>query len=423
MASKWSYKNYTDNEETTNAKKQVDTIASQKPGDFTYDDYAESNKVTDIGNRLNSLQAPGEYQSAWQQGIDNTINKILNREKFTYDVNGDALYQQYKDQYVNQGKMAMMDTMGQASAMTGGYGNSYAQSVGQQAYQGYLQQLTDKIPELYQLALDKYNSEGNELYNQYGLLSDRENVDYGRYRDDVSDYNTERNYLTDLYNTERQWDYGLWSDNYDRSYNQHRDDVSDWQYNLGLANDEYWNQRNFGYGQYADDKNLSYSQYRDDIADTQWQANFDEGVRQYDNNLLYDATGTGTTSDGTKVTKTTTGGNGDNGGNEDSGDFKQYTYSGTDEDGNSTFYRDGKKYTYEKGVNPYTGTKNSDTKYGTFNNGYQPNNVGKLKNGKVNKLSPTGEKCMVNGVVQNVWKDLNGKEWYWDGTENRYIEY
>ena len=69
------------------------------------------------------------------------------------------------------------------------------------------------------------------------------------------------------------------------------------------------------------------------------------------------------------------------------------------------------------GVNPYSGTKNPDAKNGTFSNGYQPNNI----NGK--KLSKTGELCVVNGVTQNVWKTPDGKEWYWDGTENRYIEY
>ena len=119
-----------------------------------------------------------------------------NRPDFSYDVNGDALYQQYKDQYITQGKLAMQDTMGQAAAMTGGYGNSYAQNVGQQAYQGYLQQLNDKVPELYQLALDQYNQEGENLLNQYGLLSDREKTEYGRYRDTVTDAYEERDYLT-----------------------------------------------------------------------------------------------------------------------------------------------------------------------------------------------------------------------------------
>ena len=66
--------------------------------------------------------------------------------KFNYDVNGDPLYQQYKHSYMTQGKQAMEDTIGQAAAMTGGYGNSYATAAGGQAYQSYLDQLNDRYP-------------------------------------------------------------------------------------------------------------------------------------------------------------------------------------------------------------------------------------------------------------------------------------
>ena len=127
------------------------------------------------------------YQSTWQDQLRDTANKIINREKFTYDLNGDALYKQYKDRYIQQGKQAMMDTMGQAATLTGGYGNSYAQTVGQQTYQGYLQGLNDQVPALYQLALDKYNSEGDQLRGNMSLLMQQDDIDYGRYRDDIAD--------------------------------------------------------------------------------------------------------------------------------------------------------------------------------------------------------------------------------------------
>ena len=127
------------------------------------------------------------YQSPWQDQLNDTVKKILNREKFSYDVNGDALYKQYKDRYTQMGKQAMMDTMGQAATLTGGYGNSYAQNVGQQAYQGYMQQLTDKVPALYQIALDKYNNEGNTMRNNLSLMMQQDDVGYGRYRDQLAD--------------------------------------------------------------------------------------------------------------------------------------------------------------------------------------------------------------------------------------------
>jgi peptidoglycan hydrolase-like protein with peptidoglycan-binding domain len=213
---------------------------SFKYEDFKYDDYAKSDVVNQAEAMLKEQMAnkPGEYQSSWQAQLYETINKILNREEFSYDLNGDALYQQYKDQYTTQGKMAMMDTMGQAAAMTGGYGNSYAQSVGQQAYQGYLQQLNDKVPELYQLALSQYNQEGQDLKDIASLLGAQEEKDYGRYRDNMSDYYTELQYLTDRADTlsqqeYNQWidklnlDYGIHSDKQQYAYQTHRDSIED----------------------------------------------------------------------------------------------------------------------------------------------------------------------------------------------------
>ena len=219
--------------------------------DFKYNDYKESDIVNQAYAALQAQLAnkPGAYQSQWQSQLDDTINKILNREKFSYDLNGDALYQQYKDKYIQQGKMAMGDAIGQASAMTGGYGNSYAQSVGQQAYQAQLQNLNDIVPELYQMALDKYNNEGQELYNQYAMLGDRENMDYGRYRDSVADWMTERDYLAGRYDSERGFDYSKYTDGRDFAYGKYSDD------------------RNLAYGQYADDKNLAYNEHRNAIED------------------------------------------------------------------------------------------------------------------------------------------------------------
>ena len=73
--------------------------------------------------------------------------------------------------------------MGQAQAMTGRYGNSYAQSVGQQSYQGYLQGLNDQVPNLYQMALNRYIQQGDQLKDQYSMLTAQEAQDYARWQD------------------------------------------------------------------------------------------------------------------------------------------------------------------------------------------------------------------------------------------------
>ena len=102
--------------------------------------------------------------------LQNLYNQIVNREKFTFDVNSDAMYQQMKDSYIAQGKLAAEDVMGQAAAMNGGYGSSYGQSVGQQTYQGYMKQLNDNIPDLYSMALDRYNQEGQDMIDRASVL-------------------------------------------------------------------------------------------------------------------------------------------------------------------------------------------------------------------------------------------------------------
>ena len=241
-------KNTTTTQQTTTA-----TTQSTQPA---YTGYQQSDTVAQAQQMLHDYMAqkPGEYQSTWQGQLDEIMAQIMNREPLQYDVNSDALYQQYKDQYMAQGQQAMMDTMGQAAALTGGYGNSYAQTAGQQTYQGYLQQLNDKIPDLYQLALSKYQMEGNALADQYAMLGAREDQDYGRYRDSVSDYYTELDRLYNQYNTERDYDYG----------------------------------------QYIDDRNYQYQVGRDTVADQQWQTQYDEAVRQWqaefdENQRRYDA--------------------------------------------------------------------------------------------------------------------------------------
>lgn len=98
-------------------------------------------------------------------------NQIMNRQPFQYDLNGDLLYRQMADQYTQLGQQAMRDTIGQASALTGGYGNSYATTAGNQAYQQYLTQLNNNIPDFYDRALQAWQLQGDELLNQYQLAA------------------------------------------------------------------------------------------------------------------------------------------------------------------------------------------------------------------------------------------------------------
>ena len=161
---------------------------------------------------------PGQYQSQYRQQLDDLYQQITGRAPFSYDAAGDALYQQYRDQYQQLGKQAMADTMGQAAALTGGYGSTYSQSAGQQQYDAYLRQLTDKLPELEQAAYNRYAQEGADLQNRLALLQSREEGEYGRYRDTLGDWQNELARLESLYSNERNYDYNRAMDERDYAY-------------------------------------------------------------------------------------------------------------------------------------------------------------------------------------------------------------
>ncbi len=118
--------------------------------------------------------------------------QIASRGPFRYDADGDPLYALARDRSVQNGRLAMKDAMGQAAALTGGYGSSYGQAVGQQQYDASLQGLAELIPQLYEAAYQRYQDQGAELEQQYRLLGEQAERDYGRYRDALGDWQAER---------------------------------------------------------------------------------------------------------------------------------------------------------------------------------------------------------------------------------------
>ena len=93
-----------------------------------------------------------DFTSSYDGEIRRLYQNIVSREPFRYDALSDPLYEQFRDRTVREGQLAMRDTMGQAAQLTGGYGSSYWQAVGQQQYGLYLQKLQDAMPEFYQAA-------------------------------------------------------------------------------------------------------------------------------------------------------------------------------------------------------------------------------------------------------------------------------
>lgn len=158
------------------------------------------------------FKAPGTYD----QQIADLYARINGREEFSYDLNGDAFWQMYSDKYTQAAKDAMRDAMGQAAALTGGYGSSYGQAAGQQAYDRRMSELMDIAPELYQMAYQRYQDEGDDLLQKLGLARQMADDEYSKaYRQ----YTDEGDALLQQLSIARQMssdEYGRYSDDYDR---------------------------------------------------------------------------------------------------------------------------------------------------------------------------------------------------------------
>ena len=207
--------------------------------DYNYAKFSPSARTTDYADRLDEIEnnKPDEYYSKYQGTIDGIIDNILNRKSFdTNSVYDSDLYKNYREQYIQQGQKAMRDTMGAATAATGGYGSTYAQAAGQQAYDNYLSQLNDKSFDIYDRVYQQYLNEGQELYNRLNAVNNQDNIDYSRYRDSVNDYYNDLNYYAGRYDSSYNQDFGAyqtdlsaqqWAEQY--AYQKTQDAQQNWQ--------------------------------------------------------------------------------------------------------------------------------------------------------------------------------------------------
>ena len=178
-----------------------------------------------------------EYLSRWDDALTALAGQLMSRPAFSYDYTQDPLYQQYREVYTREGDRAMRDTLGQVSARTGGLASSYAASAASQANNYYMAQLSDVIPQLEQLAYQRYLGQGEALMDQLQAVQALEAGDYARYQDALGQWNTDRAFA-----------YNAWSDARDFSYAAARDQLADDRYARELA----YQQARDGYGEGLD---------------------------------------------------------------------------------------------------------------------------------------------------------------------------
>lgn len=111
--------------------------------------------------------------------LNETLTQIKERKPFSYNINQDELYKQYKSIYEQSGEKARENAIGNATALTGGQMSSYAKTVGQQAYNDEMTSLAEIATKMYNNAATAYQTESNELLSKYeDLLKQRENYEF-----------------------------------------------------------------------------------------------------------------------------------------------------------------------------------------------------------------------------------------------------
>lgn len=279
-------------------------------------------------------QAGGPWEgSEYQQRRDEALSRAADME-WNYNPDEDPVWQSYQKQYRREGQRATQDTLGQAAAMTGGMASTAAVTAASQAGDYYASQLSDKLPQLYNDAYNRYlqeyqrqlgisdayaglddreyqrwaqqqgmNLDMADRYNQYGLQ------DYGQYQDDLARWNTDRSfaygtaqdaiandradyntryqqYLNDVdrFANDRAYNYGVARDSQSMGRTAAEDQYNRWgtEQSLGMqAADAAYKRWQDALAQNNYENEFAYQQTRDAESDRRWQMQFDQQLREY----------------------------------------------------------------------------------------------------------------------------------------------
>lgn len=149
------------------------------------------------------------YENAFAQQQKDLLDRILNREDFSWSKETDPQWSSYKKSYLREGDRATANALAQASTASGGRPSSYAVNAATQAGDYYATKLNDVIPTLYQQAYERYLDEYNMKLKDLNAVNQQEQLDYAKYLDRLGQFNTDRGFA-----------YQNYADDYDRLRSQ-----------------------------------------------------------------------------------------------------------------------------------------------------------------------------------------------------------
>lgn len=149
------------------------------------------------------------YENAFAQQQKDLLDRILNREDFSWSKETDPQWSSYKKSYLRESDRATANALARASAASGGRPSSYAVNAATQAGDYYATKLNDVIPTLYQQAYERYLDEYNMKLKDLNTVNQQEQLDYAKYLDRLGQFNTDRGFA-----------YQNYADDYDRLRSQ-----------------------------------------------------------------------------------------------------------------------------------------------------------------------------------------------------------
>ena len=144
-----------------------------------------------MGNYMNGTEEIGKLEKQAAEYAANKqayIDQYIGRDKFSYDINTDAMYAMYRDQFEKNAKIAQREAQAQAAGATGGYGSTYASAMGNMAYSAEMDKLNDKAGELYENAYNQYLRDGQDLLDAASLYGSQEESARARMADIKNGY-------------------------------------------------------------------------------------------------------------------------------------------------------------------------------------------------------------------------------------------
>lgn len=230
-------------------------------------------RMQNYGSFSYAAAAP-TYQNNYSELQKQLLDEVVNRPDFSWSKENDPQWSPLKKQYLREGERATANALGQASAASAGRPSSYAVAAAGQAGDYYATQLSDMIPQLYQQAYQRYLDDYSMKRQALGDVNTQEQNEYQKYLDELSQYNTDRNFA-----------YGQYLDDYSRMQStlgalqgQEQTDYDRYHTNLLEQEDRRRYEDETAYNREQDRLNREYQAQRDALDDEWRQREFDYGV-------------------------------------------------------------------------------------------------------------------------------------------------